>query len=164
MTTTDQTHDGDRAEYGWEQMSRAAQDFARRVARDAGKFAERMEEHAGEFARDVSRDWHRVHRDYRRACRHAAAPDVRQVFEDIRTVLSDVLDGVDELIEQLFRTPAERTDADWVRVVLNRAATCGNCSREIGAGEEGFVRQGAHGTEFRCVSCGAAPPAAGSAD
>lgn len=164
MTTTDQAHDGEGADYGWERIGRAAQDFARRVARDAGKFAERMEEHAGEFARDVSRDWHRVQRECRRARRHTAAPDVRQVFEDIRTVLSDVLDGVDELIEQLFRAPAERPDADWVRVVLNRAATCGSCSREIGAGEEGFVRQRANDTEFRCVTCGAAPPAAGSAD
>src|SRR5262245_49280595 len=86
----------------WESIGRAAEDFARRVARDAGKFAHRMEEHAGEFARDVSRDWRRAQRDYRR--RHTSQmspPDVRQIFDDIRTVLADVLEGVDELISRM---------------------------------------------------------------
>ena len=159
MTTTEQTHDGHDSDDGWERMSRAAQDFARRVARDAGKFAERMEEHAGEFARDVSRDWRRAQRGYRRMCRHTA-PDVREVFEDIRTVLSDVLDGVDDLIQQLFRRPAEPADTEWVRIVVNRDAACGGCARQIAAGEEGFVRQQPTGAEFRCVACGPVPPAA----
>jgi hypothetical protein len=164
MTTTNQAEDSERADHGWERISGAAQDFARRVARDAGKFAERIEEHASEFARDVSRDWQRAQRDYRRAARHASrratAHDVRQVFEDVRTVLSDMLDGVDELIGQLFRAPTASGDSDWVRVVINREATCSSCARAIAPGEDGFVRRTASGTDFRCASCGT-PPLAG---
>jgi hypothetical protein len=145
----------------WDSIGRAAEDFARRVARDAGKFAERMEEHAGEFARDVSRDWRRARRSYRHACRRGAgAPEVRRVFEDIRTVVADVLDGVDELIERVFNEPAPAPDDEWVRLVVNRDAVCAACARLIPAGDEAHARRTATGREFRCVTCGVPPPSA----
>ena len=141
----------------WESIGRAAEDFARRVARDAGKFAHRMEEHAGEFARDVSRDWRRAQRDYRRryagASHHMSAPDVRRIFDDIRTVLADVLEGVDELISRVFEPGAH--DDEWVRVVSNREAACGACGRPVAAGDDVWVRHAAAGLELRCNTCGA---------
>jgi hypothetical protein len=159
MTTTDQhPHDGD-ASASWEHVGRAAEHFARRVARDASKFAERIQEHAGGFAEDMSRDWRRARREYGRGCRRASryaaatAPDVRRVFEDIRAVLADVLDGVDELITGMFGGVAEQGDGVWVRVVHNRDTTCAGCQRPIAAGDEGFVRRGAGGMEFRCAEC-----------
>lgn len=156
MTTTEQSH---QHTYGaWEHIGRAAEEFARRVARDAGKFAERMEEHAGEFARDVSRDWRRIRRDYRHASHDArdqmSAPDVRQLFADIRTVVADVLDGVDELIERVFAPSAKTTEDEWLRMVNNREARCGQCARTIVAGEESYVRRGPEAVEFRCADCG----------
>ena len=141
----------------WESIGRAAQDFARRVARDAGKFAERMEEHAGEFARDIKRDWRRAQRGYRHACHRAAsAPEVRRVFEDIRTVVADVLDGVDELIGRVFTEPP--ADDEWVHLVVNRDAVCGACAQTITAGDEAYARRTSEGREFRCRTCGAAAP------
>jgi len=154
------TNPADHGEYDsdWESIGRAAEDFARRVARDAGKFAERMEEHAGEFARDIARDWRRARRGYRHACQRAAsAPEVRRVFEDIRTVVADVLDGVDELIERVFREPAPADDEEWVRLVVNRDVVCSGCARTIATGDEAHARRAAAGREFRCLSCG--PPA-----
>lgn len=152
---------------GWEHISNAAEDFARRVARDASRFAARMEEHAGEFARDLSRDWRRAQRDYRRECRrvrHASAPEVRRIFEEVRGVLADVLEGVDELIGRIFpQSPAAETtaagDGEWVRVLTNRAGTCHGCGRTLAAGEEAFVRRAADGLEFQCLVCAEPPPA-----
>jgi len=147
---------------GWEHIGNAAEDFARRVARDASKFAARMEEHAGEFARDLSRDWRRAQRDYRRA-RDASAPEVRRIFEEVRGVLADVLEGVDELIGRIFpQPPAADTatdDGEWVRVLTNRAGTCQRCGRALTAGEEAFVRRAANGMEFQCLACAEPPPA-----
>ena len=145
----------------WESIGRAAEDFARRVARDAGKFAERMEEHAGEFAHDVARDWRRARRGYRHACRRVAgAPEVRRVFEDIRTVVADVLDSVDELIERVFAESAPAADDEWVRLVVNREVACGGCAQTIAAGDEAHARRTADGREFRCLTCGEPPPTA----
>src|SRR5215468_2725421 len=128
MTGTDQDH-GD-AHHGWESMGRAAEEFARRVARDASRFAERIAEHASEFARDIARDRWRSRRDLRddlrRTAHRMAGADARRVFEDIRGVVSEVLDGVDELVARVFdgaaggeRDTGER-DTGWVRVVHNR--------------------------------------------
>lgn len=157
MTTTDQSRH--ETSGTWEHIGHAAEEFARRVARDAGKFAERMEEHAGEFARDVTGDWRRIRREYRRghhrACNQMAAPDVRRIFEDIRSVVADVLEGVDELIERVFTPSADATEDEWLRVVNNRDATCGKCARTIIAGEESHVRRTAGSMEFRCLDCGA---------
>jgi hypothetical protein len=142
----------------WEHIGRAAEEFARRVARDAGKFAERMEEHAGDFARDIARDWRR-RRDDRYGHRHfgrtASPPDVRLIFEDIRTIVADVLDGVDELIERVFTGETDASGDDWVRMVSNRDAVCGKCARTIAAGEESYSHRTAGQTEFRCLGCGA---------
>jgi hypothetical protein len=162
MSTTDNSHASD---LGWEHIGRAAEHFARRVARDAEKFAERLQEHAGEFADDVSRDWRRARREYHRGChrlyREMGRPDVRRILDDVRTVLSDVLDGVDQLIGDIFAEPAAADDATaWVRMVNNRDTTCGACGRAIAAGEEGYVRRTSEGKEFRCCACGAPPPGA----
>src|SRR3989442_787681 len=108
MTSTDESRHEARA--GWEHIGRAAEEFARRVARDATKFAERMEEHAGDFARDAARDWRRAQRHFQRGCGHTwrvTEPEVRRIFEDIRAVLTDVIDGVDELIGRVFGEPGE---------------------------------------------------------
>lgn len=148
-----------RDESDWESIGRAAEDFAHRVARDAGKFAERMQEHAGEFAHDIARDWRRARRRYRHTCRHVAdAPEVRRIFEDIRTVVADVLDSVDELIERVFTEPAATTDDEWVRLVVNSDATCSGCAQTIPAGDEAHARRTAGGREFRCRTCGVPAP------
>ena len=145
----------------WEAIGRAAEDFARRVARDAGKFAQRMEEHAGEFAHDIARDWRHARRSYRHACRHVAdVPEVRRVFEDIRTVVADVLDGVDELIGRVFTEPASAAAHDWTRLVVNRDVVCSSCAQTIAAGNEAHARRTGDGREFRCHSCGVPPPSA----
>jgi hypothetical protein len=153
----------------WEQIGRAAEHFARRVARDACRFAAHLERHAGEFADDVARDWGRFGRDYRRGCRHssprASQPEVRRVFEDIRTVLTDVLEGVDELIDRVFaeRTdPGEHPGSDWTRVVTNRSGKCAACDRDILSGDEAFLRRTAAGMEFRCLACDPRPKGEGS--
>lgn len=144
----------------WEHVGRAAEDFARRVARDANKFAERMEEHAGEFARDAARDWRRAQRHCRRAWQHMSGPEVRRVFEDVRSMLTDVLEGVDELIERVFgETPSDAArgadaEPEWTRVITNRDTTCGGCECRIGAGENAFVRHDGDTVLFRCVDCG----------
>jgi hypothetical protein len=148
MTTQ---HTDDRRDDPWERVGRAAETFARRLARDARIFMERVEEHAGDFARDVRGEWScggaaRHHRD-----RARSAPDVRAVFEDVRGILSDVVEGVDELIARLFPQPA---DEPWTRVVANRDAVCGGCERPIAAGAEAHVRRVAGGTQFRCLVCG----------
>lgn len=152
MTTNDQGR-----EHGWEHIGRAAEHFAQRVARDATKFAERLQEHAGEFADDMSRDWrwarHRYRHTCRRVYREASAPEVQQIFQDIRTVLSDVLDGVDELIERMFTEPSSEGDREWVRVVANRDTECSECKRAIHAGDEALVRRAAEGRRFRCLEC-----------
>jgi hypothetical protein len=157
------THSADPRDDGsnWESIGRAAEDFARRVARDAGKFAERMEEHAGDFAHDIARDWRRAQCRYRHSYRRAAdAPDVRRIFEDIRSVVADVLDGVDELIGRVFTEPTPSTEGEWVRLVLNSDAACNGCAQTIPAGDEAHARRTAHGREFRCLTCGTPSPGA----
>ena len=159
MHSTDQHHDPN----DWESIGRAAEDFARRVARDAGKFAERMEEHAGDFARDIRRDWRRAQRRYQRACgRAAGAPEVRRIFEDIRTVVADVLEGVDELIGRVFSEPPAAPGDEWVRLVVALDASCAACAQAIRAGDEAYARRTADGREFHCLSCGPAAQASAS--
>lgn len=157
MNTADRNRD--ERDAGWEHIGHAAEHFARRVARDAGKFAERLQEHAGEFADDVARDWRRARRDSWRRCRRAyrhSEPEMRRVFEDIRTVLADVLDGLDEFVEGLFAEPraAAARGERWTRVVANREATCAECSRSIAAGDEAWLSRTADGVVFRCSTCG----------
>jgi hypothetical protein len=156
MSSTE--HNSQDAMNGWEEIGRAAQDFARRVARDAGRFAERIEEHTGEFVRDLSRDWRRARRHARPCHRHeqrqAAPPDVRQVFEDIRGVIADVLDGIDELIERVFPETGASAETVWTRVVANRESTCSGCGAAIAAGAAAFVRRADQGIELRCATCG----------
>jgi len=154
MTTRE--HEREEASGGWAHIGRAAEEFARRVASDARRFAERIEEHAGEFAHDVARDWQRLGRECGAG---GPGPDARRIFDDVRSVLADVLEGVDELIGRVFHP---EPDQDWTRVVHNRDVTCGGCGRATPAGTEGYVRRAAGGTEVRCLACGVPVEEAGA--
>src|SRR5262245_19827561 len=123
---------GDRDDVG-----RAAEEFARRVAHDASRFGERLAEHASIFARNLSREW----RWHRRHGLDWSGDDVRAVLKDVRAILTDVVDGVDELIERIFGgQPAPGPDV-WIRVVTNREITCAGCGRAIAPGEECHLRR-----------------------
>jgi hypothetical protein len=152
----------------WEDIGRAAETFARRVARDASRFAERLQEHTTDFAYDVRREWrrdrhrHRHHRRHGFACRQPSADDVRRVFNDVRGVLADVLDGIDELIERVFPAGAEEEEDEgreaWERMVSNRDVTCVACGRAIAVGDEVWARRAADVMEYRCMTCGTEQP------
>jgi hypothetical protein len=150
-------HDSGRGRRDWDDVGRAAEEFARHIARDAGQFGERIAAHAGEFARRMSRE-------FRQARQQGAdwdGDDVRAVLNGVRTILTDVIDGVDELIDRVFGSGGreDRTPADeWVRVVANREMSCGACGRGIGSGEDCHLRRHAGGREFRCVECGVPKP------
>jgi len=141
-------------------VGRAAEEFARRVARDASRFGERLAEHAGEFGRNLAREW----RGHRRAGTPWSGDDVRVVLREVRGMLSDIVDGVDELVERLFVRERPTEDAPpagtWVRVVTSREVTCAGCSRSIGAGEECHVQKAPEGRVFRCLACGPGPSTA----
>jgi hypothetical protein len=148
MTDTDQRWEDLRG--GWEHLGRAAEHLARRVARDARRFAARVEEHVGEFAGDLGREW-RCGASARRHGGRDSAAEVRRVFEDVRGVLAAVIQGVDELITDVF---SGVTDEPWTRVVCNRDTTCDGCGRSVETGGEGWVRRRASGRQFRCAGCG----------
>lgn len=173
--TADDTHrqENHREEHvDWNRLGRAAEDFARQVARDAARFAERVEEHARDLARDVGREWRRSERRHRRD-RHDGAEEMRRVFADVRTLVDDVLDGVDDIIGRFFHDPGEATheppeppatpappDAPgaaemrpWTPVVANRSGVCSACGGDIAVGAESFVRVSAGEPEFRCSAC-----------
>jgi hypothetical protein len=133
----------------------AAEDFARRIARDAQRFGERVAEHATEFARNVTREWqHGPGFDTT-----PLANDVRGVLKEVRGLVADVIDGVDELIGRVFHGEPEDAEARWARVVTNREITCAACGRGIGAGEECHLLRGRDTRAFRCVQCGPPKPA-----
>lgn len=142
MKTPDEQHDS------WQQIGRAAEHFARRVARDATHFATRVEEHVGAFAHEIGREWRGAE-----SAPRAPADDVRRVFEDVRGVLSSVLEGVDELITTAF-SPAPAGDEPWTRVTANHDGACAGCARPIAAGAEAFARRRAGSHELRCDACG----------
>ena len=157
MDRTEETPRGGRDDV-WEQVGRAAEDFARRVARDAGCFAERLQEHSSELAGDLSRGWRRSRRRHQRH-RHQAqrcatsSDDVRRVFDDVRGLVADVLDGIDELITSVFQRGGDAPAAEWARVVSNRDLECGACGRPLAVGEEILTRRAATGVEYRCLAC-----------
>jgi hypothetical protein len=144
MTTEHGCHD---SHPRWEHFGHAAERFAKRVAEDAKLFAERVEEHVGDFARDMRREW-------RGTASTDSADDIRRIFDDVRGVVRNVLDGVDELMSGLFSKDAA---GEWSKVVLNRDANCAGCARGLSAGAEAWSRHGAGGAEFRCGDCGAPP-------
>jgi hypothetical protein len=141
----------DEGRESWEHVGRAAERFARRVARDAHRFARNVEEHVGELAHEMRREW-RCGRGATASGTRRPDADVRRVFEDVRGVLAAILDGIDELVTDLWSGGAER---GWSRVVCNRDATCGGCARPLAAGAEAWVRRRPGGLEFRCLECGA---------
>jgi len=131
----------------WQHLGRAAEHFARRVARDARRFAARMEEHVGDLAGEVRREWRcgpgaRWHRG------GGSADDMRKVFEEARGVLAAVLEGVDDLITDVF---SGRGEEPWSRIVTNSDATCAGCAKTIAAGSEAFLRRRPGGRELRCA-------------
>jgi hypothetical protein len=148
--------------FPWESVGRAAEEFARQVARDATRFAERVEQHASELARDLGREWRRPHRREERHGRVHERDEVHRVFEGVRLVIDDVLDGVDQLLERLFPEraprpkPEEETENErpWSRLVVNRDGVCGRCGEDIAAGEEALARGSDEGLELRCLECG----------
>ena len=185
MSNAEDRHGDDepRQESPFVEIGRAAEEFGRRVARDATRFAERIADHASELARDIARDhrharheWRRARREAwsdarRRATRSPAAEDVREMFTDVRGLVDDVLDGVDELVGRIFGSPAERGasgadegsseahDAgrgreDWKPIVSNREASCAGCHGTIHAGDDAHLRHSAAGVELRCAGCG----------
>jgi len=129
---------------GWEHFGRAADRFARRVGHDARKFAAHVEKHVGEFTNDLRRDWGSGR------SREGSAAEVRRVFEEVRGVLAAVLEGVDELVTDLFSPPAD----DWTRIVSNREASCAGCGRTVAAGAEAWTRGRGERRELRCLDCG----------
>jgi hypothetical protein len=168
------------------EIGRAAEEFGRRVARDATRFAERIAEHANELARDISRDHRRARHEWRRAWRDdwrearqraersPAAEDVREMFADVRGLVGDVLDGVDDLVGRIFGPPpeqrakeersadAEREPRDgegWQPIVSNREAHCAACGTAVHPGDEAHLRRSASGVEVRCAGCGPGDPA-----
>ena len=134
-----------------EDIGRAAQEFARRVARDASRFGERLAEHAGDFGRTVSREW-RSHG----GAQSWNPDDLRGVLREVRGLLSDVVDGVDELVVRLFGGPPierEQAAGGWRRGAAPREAACAQCGRPIAAGEERHERRTPDGYAARCLAC-----------
>jgi hypothetical protein len=82
----------------WEHFGRAAERFARRVADDARFFADRIEEHAGELAHAIRREWNEPGPGGL-----APSDEMRRLLDDVNGIVRDVADGVDELLEGLFR-------------------------------------------------------------
>ena len=152
---TDTEREWDESRIDWNHLGRAAERFARRVAHDAGRFAERIQEHTGEFAEEISRDWRRG-----RGKLHDGA-EVRHIFEDLRGMLTDIIDGVDELIAHVFQEPAAGADTPWVRMVTNRDLVCAACERPLKAGDEAYIRRNEAGIEARCLACGTPAEEAG---
>ena len=145
MKTDDQLRDS------WQQIGRAAEHFARQVARDAANFATQIEEHVGALASGLGREWRSAESSAKST---GPADDVRRVFEDVRGILSAVVNGVDDLITAAF-SPSRGGDEAWTRVTANRDGVCGACARPIAAGTEAFARRRCGSHEFRCDACGA---------
>jgi hypothetical protein len=150
-------HDHERRESrgDWDDVGHAAEDFARHIARDAQRFAARVAGHASEFARDFAREW-------RRFDRHGldTAPlgdDVRAVLKDVQTFVSEVVDGVDGLLDKVMRRDSDSAAGVWSKIVTTREAACIACGRRIEPGEECHLRRRRDGRDFRCATCGPPP-------
>jgi hypothetical protein len=146
MKTAEQRHDS------WQQIGRAAEQFARSVARDAADFASRVEQHVGALASEIGREWRRPSDG---SAKPKPADDMRRVFEDVRGVLTAVIERVDELITTAF---APAPDEPWTRVTANQDGVCAGCGRPIAAGADAFARPKAGSHELRCDACGIPNP------
>jgi hypothetical protein len=146
------THCGPEHHYrrrDWDRAGSAAEDFARRIARDAQRFGERVAEHATEFARNVRREWeHGPGFDTT-----PISKDVRGMLKEVRGLVADVIDGVDDLIGRVFHPEGEEAGR-WAKVVTNHEVTCAGCGRAIGAGEECHLLRRRDTRAFRCAQCG----------
>jgi hypothetical protein len=147
MKTAEHRHDS------WQHIGRAAEQFARSVARDAADFASRVEQHVGALASEIGREWRSSGEG---AAGANPAGDVRRVFDDVRGVLTAVIERVDELVTTAF-APAPAPDDTWTRVTANRDGVCAGCERPIAAGADAFARRKAGSHELRCDACGIPP-------
>jgi hypothetical protein len=134
----------------WESFGHAAEEFGRRVAKDARRFAERVEEHMGDFARDLEREW-------RNGRPRGSADDVRRVFDEVGGVVKAVLEGVDELVTDLFSpTPESAAPGErWTRTTAERDVQCEKCGKTVASGGEAYGRSRGRSRAYRCVDCGA---------
>lgn len=139
----------------WDDVGHAAEDFARHIARDAQRFAARVAGHASEFARDFAREWRRF--DRRGLDTAPLGDDVRAVLKDVQSFVTEVVDGVDGLIDRVLRRDPEPPADAWSRIVTTREATCIACGRKIEPGEECHLRRRRGSREFRCATCGPEP-------
>jgi hypothetical protein len=148
------THCGDEHRHRSD-AGQAAEEFARRIVRDAQRFGERVAEHASGFARKLEREWHHGPGFDTKPM----AADLQGMLREVRGLVGEVVDGVDQLIVRLFQDArGVRADEPWTRVVTSREVTCAACGKRIGAGDECHLRRRPDVREFRCVECG--PPAA----
>jgi len=139
----------------WDDVGHAAEDLARNIARDAQRFAARVASHASDFGRDFAREWRRFERHGLDTT--PLGDDVRAVLKEVQTFVTEVVDGVDGLIDRVMRHDPEPPTEPWSRIVTTREVTCGGCGRRIGPGEECHLRRRRGGRDFRCATCG--PPA-----
>jgi len=140
MTDTDERWEQLRD--NWEHPGKAAEHFARRVAKDAGKFAERLEAHVGELASDLRREWEAAEQ-------RGATKELHKVVDELRGVVGAVLGGVDDLVSDML-SGSDR----WTRRVSVREASCAGCGGTVGAGAEAYVRGRGASRELRCLDCG----------
>src|SRR6185295_287339 len=83
-----------------------------------------------------------------------AADEVRRAFREVRGVLRAVVEGVDDVIVDLF---GDGEDAPWARVATSQETKCSGCGATIAAGADAWARRRGHRSQFRCVACGADP-------
>src|SRR5262249_37837514 len=108
----------------WDDVGHAAEAFARHVARDAQRFAARVAGHASDFARDFAHEWRRARRQGLDTA--PLGDDVRAVLKEVQSFVTEVVDGVDGLIERVMRRDPEPSEP-WSRIVTTREATCVGC-------------------------------------
>src|SRR5262249_39086321 len=105
----------------WDDVGHAAEDFARHIARDAQRFATRIAGHASAFARDFAGEWRRFERHGLDTT--PLGDDVRAVLKEVQTFVTEVVEGVDGLIERAMRRDGEQPSEPWSRIVTTREAT-----------------------------------------
>jgi hypothetical protein len=140
MTDTDERWEQLRD--NWEHLGRAAEHFARRVAKDAGKFAERLEAHVGELAADLRREWEAAER-------RGATAELNKVVDELRGVVGAVLGGVDDLVSDMLSGSAR-----WTRRASVHEGSCAGCGSKVAAGAEAYVRGRGADRDLRCLACG----------
>src|SRR5438046_1828824 len=111
------------------------------LVRDVLEGALDMVEHIVEDSVEIARRSRGSARELAREWRHGPgydtapmAEDAKAVLKEVRGLVADVIDGVDELIGRVFQGGAPETAETWARVVTSREVDCVACGRHIGAG------------------------------